>query len=307
MHEIRRAERQRRLLSGLAGLAVFLTAAALPLEIRAEKPVRTSGFGEILIIRREEAPKTFDALAEEAAKAEEEAGEEAADKKAKQRPKPDNVKYLPGNETEDLIKKNFGDIEPIIHIHRKFYSGPIEYQGPFMVGGRTIVVAADPRTNRRRQTAIITLPSGAPLIVYDRKSVTYVFDNRRFIFRFPGRDCCKIKVSQKSGVGAGRTLTSFAQNISTRVRDRASQMPLTESVRTKIHLLRDTAGGAFGVATGAAGQALDKAGQAFEAIPVVQMLKSAAQQGPERGQVEKLRQQGEADARNARQFVPTNR
>ena len=89
------------------------------------------------------------------------------------------VIYDPGNHDRGLPAIEFAEspegiqieISPATHVHRFYYNGDKEYQGPLLQGGPTVVVANHPRTGKRLYIDV-NLPSGAPVIVYDEDSIS---------------------------------------------------------------------------------------------------------------------------------------
>ena len=75
------------------------------------------------------------------------------------------------------------DIPPMVHVHRYYYSGDKEIQGPIINGGPTIVVANHPRTGNRMYIDVV-LPAGATKVAYNVHGITYVFDEQRVGIHF---------------------------------------------------------------------------------------------------------------------------
>lgn len=98
------------------------------------------------------------------------------------------------------------EIPPVLHIHRYFYSGDKEFQGPLINGGPTMVVARHPKTGETLYIEVV-LPPGAPVIAYNSKSITYVYTDQRIEVTFShfGFNGDRVTVSQCSGRGFART------------------------------------------------------------------------------------------------------
>ncbi len=97
-------------------------------------------------------------------------------------PKPlfNEIKAQYGN---DSVEGQTIEIPPSVHVHRYYYSGDKEIQGPVITGGPTLVVAKHPATGQQMYVEV-TLPSGAPKIAYNKKGITYVFPKRRVGVKF---------------------------------------------------------------------------------------------------------------------------
>jgi hypothetical protein len=92
----------------------------------------------------------------------------------------DLVVYDPGVHQQGLPSPQFKksgkgltvEIPPAVHVHRYYYSGDKEIQGPLIRGGPTVVVANHPKTGERMYIDVM-LPAGAPTIVYNKSGITY--------------------------------------------------------------------------------------------------------------------------------------
>lgn len=283
--------------------------AALPVgRTQAELLQRDTGDGEILIIYRE--PQTESRDAEDAREPQSPPyvvevndetwrafvggclGEVVADRSVE--------RLLPGK-ADDL---------PPVHYHPKYFDVAKDYQGPLIDGGLTVLVAHHPGTRKIVRISAV-LPSGTPTIAYSGSAITYYYQDRRVIFAFEPSGCCCVKVVRKNGVGPRMQLQSFksrVRNAGSRVRQKAHQVPLTESVRTNVRLVRETAVGAVGTAVTLASSWVDKVGQAAEALPGVKTLRSAGQKSSQgAGQIEQDRQEGLEARRETQEFVRTVR
>ena len=81
------------------------------------------------------------------------------------------VVYDPGTHERglpavQLMPNNCGnlgvEIPPAVHVHRYYYNGDKEFQGPIIQGGPTIVVANHPDNPGCTLYIRVNLPSGAP-------------------------------------------------------------------------------------------------------------------------------------------------
>ena len=101
------------------------------------------------------------------------------------------------------------DIPPKVHVHRYYYSGDKEFQGPIINGGPTVVVANHPKTGERMYIDVV-LPAGAPRIAYNKHGITYVYPDKRVAVTFqhfpfdPNKSIVKIHHGQGLGRGIRR-------------------------------------------------------------------------------------------------------
>ena|GEM_PF-7094763 len=271
---------------------------------RAEEIPRVPGTGELLIIERAVRDVPVEANAVEV----DETTEVVT---------PEFVLRVEETTYENLISKQTdpkvlerhgrGDLPPI-HLHRNYFNGVKEYQGPSLPGGLTVLAAHHPESTDRSweslKTVRVVLPAGLPVIVYRRDSITYAYDDRRVMFRFHANEECDIHIVEKRGSGRFlQRLGGRVKGTGQRIRKRAHEVPLTESVSNNARLVRDTARGAVGIALTLASAWVDKVGQAAEALPGIKTIRSAGQKSAEgTGQIEEIRQQGIDAARQAQRF-----
>lgn len=285
------------LLSRVSNLVLLLT--LLSGEAQAEfpakplKPEVVSGESELLVIEKVHVPDAKD-----------------APKTEEPDPLRPGVVRVRVGEFEKLLQQEEAGLTRRVHLHRNYFNGPKEYQSTLLRGGWVQIRARHPCKPDEGfiNSDPVVLPEGLPIIVYTEESITYVYEefNRRFVFSFHAQHPEKICSCEVKGIGKRRRVSQFGETVTQfggRVRSRAEQVPLTESVRTNARLVRDTARGAAGTAIKLASMWMDKVGQAAGALPGIQTLRSAGQQSGEGGgQIEQLRQQGLEAARSAQKF-----
>ena len=230
----------------------------------------------------------------------------------------DLVVYAPGTHERDLPGVRFEqdletgeqmvEIPPTVHVHRYYYSGDKEIQGPILQGGPTIVVARHPKTGEQLHIDVV-LPAGAPRIAYDKHGITYVYPDRRIAIHFssfPFRSD-RVIVKHHSGQGVARTVQEVAQ----RARQRSSQC-VSES--QLVRALGDTVTGTgrFVVGTGdTAGTVVtwvvEKGGQVLRLVPLVAPLEGLAEDRPHQRYLESVDRAARRATRTAPDFLPTNR
>lgn len=168
-------------------------------------------------------------------------------------------------------------IPPAVHVHRFYYDGNKEYQGPFVVGGPTVVVANHPKTNQRVYVEA-QLPSGYPSIAYDKNSITYIYPERRVQIQFLACDGQYFKVSYLPGRGIARRMHENGRAASDRAEARRASNQLSQSMRSAGQGIRNTAHGVAAATGSAIGRGAQLVGGAVSALPGVRMLQSQGEQ-----------------------------
>ena len=69
-------------------------------------------------------------------------------------------------------------IPPTVIVHRYYYTGNREFQGPLIPGGPTVIVASHPTTGEQIAIEAQLLP-GAPRIRYGRHEICYIYSEKR--------------------------------------------------------------------------------------------------------------------------------
>lgn len=75
------------------------------------------------------------------------------------------------------------EIPPVVVVHRFYYTGDREFQGPLLPGGPSIVVANHPATGERVYLEVQMLP-GAPCVTYRRDCIRYDYGAQAIELRF---------------------------------------------------------------------------------------------------------------------------
>ena len=208
------------------------------------------------------------------------------------------------------VKISGGEVAlpPTVHIHRYYYSGNREFQGPLLSGGNTIVVANHPTTGKRTYIEVM-LPDGAPVIAYDKSSITYVYPKQRVRLGFSRLFPSSVKVAYLPGRGIHRNLRTVSRAALSAVKRYDATSPTNRSVKNAVRGAVDVGKGAFAVVDGARAFVFDKVMQTAQALPGVQTLRSLGRQSAERGKVERLRQAGlrRVETERQRAFSRTSR
>lgn len=198
------------------------------------------------------------------------------------------------------------DIPPAVHVHRYYYSGDKEIQGPIITGGPTIVVANHPKTGERMYVDAV-LPAGAPRIAYDKSGITYVYPRQRVRIHYSAWRPDVVTVEQMSGQGLKRqvrSLTQFAVRVPKQI---VKNSEFLQSARETSVDGGQVVVGAAGVVDAATGTALDKLRELSAYNPLVSTLQGAAQNRPYRKNLIDIRKAAAEKAKATLKFIPTNR
>jgi len=198
------------------------------------------------------------------------------------------------------------DIPPTIHVHRYYYCGNKEYQGPIITGGPTVVVANNPWTGERMYIDVM-LPAGAPIIAYDKGGITYVYQNTRVFIAFSCLCREKAVVTYASGRGVERRVQETAEKVKEKTGKIMQESKVVGTMKKTAKEAKDVATGVAMAAGGAGNFALDTVAKIVPIIPGYQTLKSLGQQFHERAEHEALQQGQFRQETEATQFIQTNR
>lgn len=204
------------------------------------------------------------------------------------------------------------DIAPAMHIHRLYYSGDREFQGPIMSGGPTTVVAKHPKTGQQVHIEVV-LPPGTPVISYDNNSITYIFPDHRVRVGFctHSRNCDKCKgpytVSHVDGPSLERKLRDQQRETSADVKTVAKSSKLLHAAHDQFDQRVNVVKGAIGVADQTGATVIDKVGQIFSMVPFVAPLESLGKQSSARANVEQMRRAGIKQEKEATEYFKTLR
>lgn len=173
------------------------------------------------------------------------------------------------------------DIPETLHVHRFYYSGDKEYQGPIIEGGPTVVVAKHPKLGEMMYVPV-NLPSGAPRIAYSDDCITYIFNDRRVQVRFKCWGSERAVVSYCSGVGWSRAWHDACDERVERIQERAGNSRFGQAAKQAASGTGQLVLGVGSAAGNAASGALEKAGAWAKSFPGITTLQSLAKQRPVR-------------------------
>lgn len=211
------------------------------------------------------------------------------------------VKLVP-NCRGDLVVQ----IPPTVHVHRFYYNGDKEFQGPILQGGATVVVATHPGTGDKMYIDV-SLPPGAPKIIHSASSITYLYTDQRVILKLAKGNSCTATVQHARGQGFFRRWEDVRESVKGTAGSALQRSALVESMKqTAIGGTQLTAGALGAAETGVAG-ALDAARAAAGAFPGVEPLRSYGADRPARKQLESARNAAARESRSFTEYYPTNR
>ena len=173
------------------------------------------------------------------------------------------------------------DIPPAVHVHRYYYSGDKEFQGPVIPGGPTVIVANNPKTGERMYIDAV-LPAGAPRIAHNKCSITYVYPHQRVIVTFGKLHTQKATVQYVCGQGFDRRWHDFREACSQHTHAALQRSPLVQAGKNTVCDVGKLALGAKDAAGETAANVINKGREMTHIIPFVTPLKSYAEQHRER-------------------------
>lgn len=206
-------------------------------------------------------------------------------------------------QTEEGLKV---DIAPTVHVHRYYYSGDREYQGPILQGGPTVIVANHPKSNERLYINVM-LPSGTPVIAYDKDSITYIYPNYRVKVCFLPFFKNKFTVKYLQGEGIARKVHEAGAHVSSEVKECVHNSKLANNLGTAARGTGQVMVSTVGVAASAANAGIQTVGKVVSVVPGVRPLQSAAENRPDEQYLDSISRAEARNTRNQTPFVTTNR
>ncbi len=198
------------------------------------------------------------------------------------------------------------DIPATVHVHRFYYDGDKEYQGPILQGGPTVVVANHPKTGDRKYVDV-TLPAGAPVIAYCKSAITYIYPDRRVSICFSSWNPEKMTVKYHSGQGGLRKAGQTVAGMHEKTKEAWSRSPTVQSLADATRGGGELLVGAKNSVDSATAGVLDKIRSLGAMIPGVSTLRGAAADNAAQGYQAHVRGFQRAADVSAPAFVETNR
>ena len=183
------------------------------------------------------------------------------------------------------------EIPPTLHVHPYYYCGDKEYQAQILNGGPTIIVANHPRSSEKLYIDAI-LPAGAPIVAYNAHSITYVYPDRRVIIEFLLLRKDRACVKYVSGHGVVREAQEHFADTTERIRDHKQKSRLASELGELKSDATNIAKGAVGIVATTGAVFVERTRAFTTVLPGIAAIKSAGQQGEERGALEEVRQSG---------------
>ena len=180
------------------------------------------------------------------------------------------------------------EFAPTVHVHRNYYAGPKNFQGPVVQGGRTIVVARHPKCGDTVYVDL-NLPSGLPRIHHYKSSISYVYKDRRVLIHFNSRNPKATRVRIVTGKGFFRRAKELHAKVVAHTNKTLKKSQTLNALTDLGKKGTQTAGGLVGQADQQLGQLLSGLSQLTSLLPggiqadgVAQDLPTIRQQATEK-------------------------
>lgn len=215
---------------------------------------------------------------------------------------------LPAVQIQEVDGKSYVDLPPAVHVHRFFYSGDKEFQGPLISGGSTVVVAKHPKTGQTMMIDVM-LPAGAPRIAHSKNSISYIYKSQRVEISFQGFpfDADTAIVKHHSGRGIARNLHQAQQQLRQHTRDHLAQSKLIDSLKDVSKETHDLLKGMHVASSDTFARGTDSMKTLTNLIPGATYLKSLSEQRPGQSYRSEINNATRTKERLEAKFVPTNR
>jgi hypothetical protein len=198
------------------------------------------------------------------------------------------------------------DIPRTLHVHRFYYDGDREYQGPITQGGPVTVIANHPKYGEQLYVDL-NLPDGAPIIAYDKCGITYVYPDRRVSIKFSRLRRDGVRVIYKSGQGVARNRATKIEDLKARVHDAHQGSQLVQAVHGGLQDAKFVVVGMKDAVDGLTGGLLEKGRQLTAIIPGAAALKSSGENHAQRAYENSVRFAERKNESEIVPFVTTNR
>ncbi|MCA9217696.1 MAG: hypothetical protein KDB27_31720, partial [Planctomycetales bacterium] len=215
---------------------------------------------------------------------------------------------LPDVEFRDLSDsgRTLIDIPRTLHVHRFYYDGDREYQGPIVHGGPITVVANHPKYGEQLYVDV-SLPNGAPVIAYSKSAITYVYPDRRVIVKFSPWKRDGVRVIYRSGQGAARTREDRIVDLKARCKEAHESSRLGQAVHGSVQGAKSMAIGAKDAVDNVAGGLVEGSRKIVAMIPGAAALRSYGDSAAQRRYENSVRFAEHRADSNQTPLVTTNR
>jgi len=198
------------------------------------------------------------------------------------------------------------DIPPVVHVHRFYYSGDKEYQGPILSGGPTVIVANHPKTGQRLYVNVM-LPPGAPAIAYSKSSITYAYPDQRVEICYGWWHTDQATVKYLAGRGFARNFHDCKARTQSWFKECWQSSRFGGAVRDTARNTHDGLVGLGGLFCSAGAVAIETSCKIISVVPGVQTLESLGRQRAERSNESAVTEAGKRLEQQELKFLPTNR
>ena len=186
------------------------------------------------------------------------------------------VQFEPAYEDGSMVV----DIPPTLHVHRFYYDGDREYQGPIISGGPTTVVANHPKTGKRMYVNV-TLPQGAPIISYCGTGITYVYPDRRVKIKFGRWFVDSVAIDYYSGQGVRRRASHAVKHMVAKTKTTLSQSASMQSFADAASESKQAMKGVICAVDAGVSKVVDGTRSVIGMVPGVAPLSSLGDQVPQ--------------------------
>lgn len=217
-----------------------------------------------------------------------------------------NARNLPGVVMHEHGDSLYVDIPPTVHVHRFYYSGDKEFQGPIVEGGPIRVVAKHPKSMKTTYIDV-TLPNGAPVIAHCKSSITYIYPDQRISVCFSRWKKDVATVKHRGGRGIVRKVADRKKELVEHTKSTVQNSPTAQAIKEQTREGQQLFAGVKGAFDNSGAKLLDGIRKLSAAIPGVTALKSKADQKPTQDYLNRIRAARSEAETSATRFIPTNR
>jgi hypothetical protein len=198
------------------------------------------------------------------------------------------------------------DIPPTVLVHRYYFTGQRSFQSQLLTGGPCIVVANHPRTAERLYIDV-TLPPGAPRIIYRDSSIEYAYPGQSVKIEF----CClfrrKAKVIYRDGVSPVHQVEKGLKVVGESAKSLIDRTNLPDLARNTVEGTRNLTFNAVDRANDLGTLIVRPIAQIAKIIPGASLLTSTPEERDERVRDTLIRRARDRAEEKAPVFLKTNR
>jgi hypothetical protein len=119
------------------------------------------------------------------------------------------------------------EIPPVVLVHRYYPSGDRSFQAALLPGGPCIIATNHPKTMERTYVNV-TLPPGAPRVIYSGKSIVYDYGPQSVTIHFGP---CGATVCYSQGIQLVETAHGACEKVSDRVHDLSQRAGIGQGLK----------------------------------------------------------------------------